>query len=413
MRTRPLPLEFPGIHHMDQREIDAVTRVLTAQSPFRFYGMNAPREAKTFEQEFAAFTGARHALAVSSGTGALHTAVAALGAGPGREVIVPAYGWVSVIAAVVHAGAVPVIADIDDSFCLDPVAVERLITPATAGIVLVHMSGAPGDATAIRDVTARHGIWMLEDCAQCAGGTIGGRSVGTFGDAGIFSFQMNKNMTSGEGGAVISNDTRIYRRAVACHDLGYPRDDVTGRMTFDDPELHLWGRGYRIDEMRAAVLRVQLTKLPAIVECMRGSKRRIRERLQAFANVCKLRRLIDCEGDTGPFLITTYRDAATAKWVCQALRAEGIVPETGGVSNIVMTDWGLHLYYNHLSLVRRTGLAWQLAENQPLVHSYAKGTCPVADGLYERSVLLAIPSCLSEQDERDIIEAFEKVLGAL
>lgn len=398
---------------MDQEEIEAVTRVLKARSPFRYYGIDLQNEVESFEKEFAQLTGARYALAVSSGTAALSTALAALGVGPGQQVILPAYMWVSVAAAVVNQGAIPVLADIDDSFTLNPADVERRITPHTAGIILVHMSGAPGDAPTLRELADRRGLFLLEDCAQCAGGAIGGRSVGTFGHIGIFSFQMNKNMTAGEGGCLITNDQRLYRRAVACHDLGYARDE-NGRLIFSDPDLCLWGKGCRLDELRGALLRVQLRKLPAITGAMRRSKRRIRESLLEFPAV-KLRRLIDPEGDTGCFLITTYRDPGTARGVHQALRAEGIVTHPQGISNILMTDWGLHLYYNIASLVQKTsvdgrGFPWGLAENQGLAGDYAKGACPYADSLFERSILLAIPSCLTKQDEDDIIAAFRKVL---
>jgi 8-amino-3,8-dideoxy-alpha-D-manno-octulosonate transaminase len=256
-------------------------------------------------------------------------------------------------------------------------------------------------------------LFLLEDCAQCAGGSIAGRKVGSFGDMAIFSFQMNKNMTAGEGGCVLTNDDRLYARAFACHDLGYARDE-SGRLRFDEPEMCLWGKGCRMDELRAAVLRVQLRKLPAITGAMRRSKYRIRQALEQFPEV-KLRRIQDPEGDTGCFLITTYADAGTAQKVNRMLRAEGIVTEPQGISNVVMTEWGLHLYYNIVSLVQRrsvdrNGFPWSLAENRDLVHSYDKGTCPVADSLFERSILIPIPSCLTSDDEDDIIKAFERVL---
>ena len=120
-------------------------------------------------------------------------------------------------------------------------------------------------------------MFLLEDCAQCAGGSIDGKKVGTFGDMAIFSFQMNKNMTSGEGGCVVTNDERLYNRAVACHDTGYARDS-DGRALFDDLDLCLWGRGYRMDEIRASILRVQLKKLPKVIAHMHDSKYRIRQR---------------------------------------------------------------------------------------------------------------------------------------
>jgi dTDP-4-amino-4,6-dideoxygalactose transaminase len=227
---------------------------------------------------------------------------------------------------------------------------------------------------------------------------------------------MNKNMTAGEGGCVVTNDEELARRIFACHDLGYARDE-NGRLIMDRPDLLLWGRGYRLDELRAAVLRVQLEKLPQTTGAMRTSKYRIRQALAARPEV-RLRRILDPAGDTGCFLITTYENTETARRVNTALRAEGIVTYPQGVSNVLMTDWGLHLYYNNLSLVHHAsndafGFPWYLAENKDLVRSYEKGTCPMADSLFERSILLAIPSNLTTKDEDEIIHAFEKVLGSL
>jgi dTDP-4-amino-4,6-dideoxygalactose transaminase len=413
VRTIPLPLEFPGVHHMDEEEVNAALRVLRSRSPFRYYGIDLQGEVQAFEAEFASFLGVKFCLAMNSGTGALHTALAALGVGPGQEVIVPAYMWVSVVAAVVNLGAIPVLADIDDTFCLDPAIVEGKITARTKGVVAVHMSGAPADIEAIKKVTRKHELFLLEDCAQCAGGSVDGKKVGTFGDMAAFSFQMNKNMTSGEGGCLVTNDERLYNRAVACHDVGYPRDSE-GRAVFDNLELCLWGRGYRMDELRASILRVQLKKLPSVISHMRQSKYRIRKALEGHPNI-RLRRIIDPSGDTGCFLLTTFSDPETAKEINRALRAEGIITLAQGVNNVIMTQWGLHIYYNIPSLVNKTGAdkrnsPWSLAENRNSQTEYRKGTCPIADSLFERTILLAIPSCLTKQDEQDILNAIEKVL---
>jgi len=255
---------------------------------------------------------------------------------------------------------------------------------------------------------------LLEDCAQANGASIGGQKVGTFGDMAVFSFQMNKNMTAGEGGCVVTRDLQLYRRVVACHDLGYARDDQ-GRLMFDVPDLCMWGRGYRLDEIRGAVLRVQLKKMPSIVARMRNSKYRIRQALETLSRV-KLRRIVDPAGDTGAFLITTYENSSIAQEVNRALRAEGITTFPQGMSNIRMTDWGLHLYNNIVSLVTkrsvdRLGFPWTLTENKGSEMRYEKGTCPVADSLFERSIIMSIPSCLSTEDEADIICAFKKVLN--
>lgn len=415
IRREPLPLEFPGLHYFDEQEIEAVVRVIKRRSPFRYYGIHAPGEVAAFEAEFADFLGVGHALGVNSGTSALQVALSALAVGPGQEVIIPAYMWASVAGAVVNQGAIPILADIDDTFCLDPRDVAARITPRTSGIVAVHMSGAPADAPALLRIARDNGLFLLEDCAQCAGGSIAGKKTGTFGDMGVFSFQINKNMTCGEGGAVVTDNERLHKRAIACHDHGFARDD-DGRETFADLDFCLWGRGCRLDELRGAILRVQLAKLPHIIGRMRRSKYRIREALQAFLQV-KLRRIIDPSGDTGSFLICTFANAREASAASNGLRTEGIVTSPQGVTNVVMKDWGLHIYYNipsliHRTSVDRTGFPWNLAENCNSQPSYARGTCPQADDLFDRSVLLAIPSCLCEKDEMDIIHAFEKVLDA-
>jgi 8-amino-3,8-dideoxy-alpha-D-manno-octulosonate transaminase len=225
---------------------------------------------------------------------------------------------------------------------------------------------------------------------------------------------MNKNMTAGEGGCVATSDERLWKRAVACHDLGYARD-ANGRLVLDDPDLRLWGLGCRLDEVRAAILRVQLRKLPAVTAAMRRSKYRIRRAIGEFKGV-SLRRIQDPEGDTGCFLITTYADAAAARAVHEGLLAEGIRTFPQGLSNVVMTDWGLHLYYNIASLVHRTsrsraGEPWSLERNAASRYSYARGACPAADSLFERSIIIPVPSCLTERDEDEIIEAFRRVLG--
>jgi len=414
VRTEPLPLEFPGMHYLDDEEVEAAVRVLKSRSLFRYYGIDLQGEVDSFEREFAQFVGVRHALAVSSGSGALQTALSALGVGPGQEVIVPAYMWVAVIAAVVNLGAIPVLADIDDSFTLYPPDVERRITPRTTGIIAVHMSGAPADVPNLLQIARKRGLFLLEDCAQCAGGSIGGKKVGSFGDMGIFSFQMNKNMSSGEGGCVVTSDARLYQRAVAAHDNGYARDE-NGRAIYDDLDLCLWGRGCRLDEIRGAILRVQLKKLPKIITHMRESKYRLRQALEGYPQV-RLRRINDPDGDTGAFLIISLDNAEEAKRISRELRAEGIATSPQGVNNVVMTDWGLHIYSNIVSLVKKTsidgrGFPWSLADNRDSQPNYKKGACPVADDLFDRSILLAIPSCLTEKDESDIIHAFRKVLA--
>jgi len=172
IRKEPLPLEFPGVHYMDEEEVEAAVRVLRDRSPFRYYGVKLRGEVEQFEREFAAYLGLPYALAVSSGTGALHTALSALGIGPGQEVIVPAYMWVAVVASVVNLGAIPILADIDDTFGINPEDLLTRITPRTRGIIAVHMSGAPMNIKPIAQIARERGLFLVEDCAQANGASI-------------------------------------------------------------------------------------------------------------------------------------------------------------------------------------------------------------------------------------------------
>jgi len=401
---------------MDDEETEAAVRVLRSRSLFRYYGIDPQNEVDSFEAEFANYLQVNHVLAVSSGTAALHTALSALKVGPGQEVIVPAYMWVSVVAAVVNLGAIPVLADIDETFCLDPSDVRRKITPRTAVIISVHMSGAPADVIALLGIAREHGIFLLEDCAQCVGGSVGGKKVGSFGDMAIFSCQTNKNMSSGEAGAVVTNDERLYKRAIACHDCGYARD-FSGSLLLEDEASLAWGRGCRLDELRAAVLRVQLRKLDGTIGRMRHSKSRVRQFLEGQPNV-RLRRLVDPAGDTSCFLITIYRTPAAARTVNKRLRFHSIACSTPATSNVILADYGLHIYFNIAALHKKVGTdsagtPWTLEQNRNSIHDYDRGACPVADDLFERSQLLAIPSCLTRQDEDQIIEAFQDALGLI
>ena len=207
---RPLPAEFPGANAFDEEEEQALLSICRSKSLYRYHGINLQHETLKFECEFAEFTGARHAVAVTSGTAALHTALVALRVGPGQEIIIPAYLWVSIAAAFVNLGAIPVLADIDETFCINPQTVGEKITSRTSAIVMAHINGAPGNVLDLVEIARDRGIYLVEDCAQCAGGTIHGQSVGSFGDIAIFSFQLNKNMTSGEGGAVITNNDALW-----------------------------------------------------------------------------------------------------------------------------------------------------------------------------------------------------------
>jgi 8-amino-3,8-dideoxy-alpha-D-manno-octulosonate transaminase len=279
-----LPQEWPGIHHIGQEEINEVTRVLKNQSPFRFYGPKPTYEARKFEEEFASYIGMKYCVTVSNGTTALQVALSALEVGPGDEVIMPGYFWVSTAGAVVRIGAIPVLGDVDDSMSLDPVDLENKINERTKAVIVVHMGGVIGQMDKIVEICKLRNIPILEDCAQAAGTSQFGKMAGSFGDMSIFSFQINKNMTCGEGGAVLTNDQSLYERVFGIHDTGYIKDDE-GNFVLDRPELQLWGIGCRISDLAAAMTRVQLKKLPLIISNMRSFKHEITGMLSEYKGV--------------------------------------------------------------------------------------------------------------------------------
>ena len=412
VRTEPLPLEFPGGHYIDQDEIDAVTDVLKRRSPFRFYGLENPREAELFEQEFAQICGRKHALGVASGTLALSVALSALGVGPGQEVLVPGYMWVSVISAVVRAGAIPVLVDLDDTFSMDPRDLEKKVSRKSTVVLLVHMSGAPGHLDDILSIARSHDLRTISDCSQANGASFQGTPAGKYGDIATFSFQLNKNMTAGEGGIIVCDDDQLFKRVFACHDLGYARD-AAGRLDVDNTDCQLWGQGCRMSELTAALCRVQLRKLPTIVNNMRRAKYRIRGEIGSIPGL-KLRRIVDPEGDSSPFLISIYPDRGICRRFIAALSAEGIRTHDRGITNIPMSEWSLHLYNKNPSLVQKRsnsadGFPWTHPLNRDSNYNYEYGALPAMDDLFSRSALLAIPSVLGDGDESDIIKAFYKV----
>lgn len=392
------PHEFPGAYWLGREEETAVRDVLRRGSLFRYYGIGAAKYADRYEAAARRFYGARFALGVNSGSGALFTCLRALDIGPGCEVIVPAFLWVATVSAVVHAGAIPVLCEVDESFTMDPRDLARKITPRTKLILPIHMAGAPCNMGAIMKIARQHGIPVLEDCAQANGGSYRGRKLGTFGAMGIFSLQLNKNMTSGEGGLLITNDEQLFHRAFSAHDMGMVR--INGRLAMPAPGAVMWGEGRRMTELCGAVAGAQLRKLPRIVAHMRASKRRIKQQLPGL----NFRRMNDARGDTGPFLIFLMPDRA------QAERATQRLVEAGIHNAKHLAKYGLHLYYNIPGLVNKTPLSsagdpWKLAQNAKSRTSYRKGTCPASDALFERGVMVPIPSRLTRRQEAQAVAA--------
>ena len=407
MTSLDWPQEFPGAHWYDEKEEQAVCDVVRKGAPFRHYGLNEPEYVKKFEKSACDYYGVKHALAVNSGTGALITAVSSLGIGPGCEVIVPAFMWVATVTAVVNANAIPVLCEVDDSFTMDPADLEKKITPRTKLILPVHMAGAPCNMEAIMNIANRHGIRVIEDVAQCNGGSFKGRKLGTFGAIGMFSLQLNKNMTTGEGGLVVTDDDALFERLRSAHDIGYLWQK--GTPTLPSPDALGWGNGRRMSELIGAVASVQIGKIPAIIDHMRGSHCRIREMLAKAVPGLAFRRLNDPDGHTGPFMILILDNET------HAVNTLRYIQENGLGSSFRIADYGLHIYSNIAQLVHKVPLSpsgnpWDLEANRESVYDYCIGACPQSDELFVRSILVPIPSRLTEEQEKMAAEIIAKAV---
>ena len=259
---------FPAHNTIGQQEIDAVVKVMRSGVLSRYLGaahenfMGGP-EVRNFEQTFAEFVGARHCVAVNSATSGLICAVAALGLGPGDEVIIPAITMAATATAVVISNAVPVFVDIEpDYYCIDPEAIKAAITERTKAIMAVHWLGQPANMFEIMKIAAEFGLAVIEDAAQAPMGSIDGKRIGLFGDAAVFSLNYHKHIHTGEGGLVVTNDEEIFHRLTLVRNHGEAAEAglEPGR------RRGLVGYNFRLGEIEAAIGMKQLEKLPSLLD---------------------------------------------------------------------------------------------------------------------------------------------------
>lgn len=329
---RQLKAAHWGPAFYDEAEQKELTDVIESRDPFRFYaGPNS--KVLAFEREFAAYMGTKYALGVTSGTAALQVAMAALGIGPGDEVILPAWTWHSCFNAIVLAGGLPVIAEIDASFNIDPDDIERHITPQTKAIMAVHLQGNPCQIDRVLAIAKKHKLRLIEDCAQSVGATFKGPKLGSFGDIGMFSLQQNKTITAGEGGAVVTNDPALFERAARFHDMGGVRPahkDMLGRETSD------WfiGANYRMSEFTGGILLAQTRKLDRIVSSVRAAARRVYDGI-ADLPALELRQRPDPAGELGAGVFLGFKGKEERDKFVAGLRADG-VPAGGPGGSVIL-----------------------------------------------------------------------------
>jgi len=359
-------------------ELAEVTEVITSRHLGR-YGPNDasfPAKVRTLEEKVAEMAGVRYALALNSGTSGLLVAFAALGIGPGDEVIVPGFTFVASISAIVYSGATPILAEIDASFCLDPADVEARITPRTKCILVVHMLGNPGRLAELKQVADRHGIPLVEDCAQAFGATYQGRWVGSHGAMGMYSFNEYKTITSGDGGMVVTDDEDLYRRAFAMHDQGHSPD----RKGIEVGARPFLGLNFRMTELEGAVLVAQVRKVGMIREHLRANAAIVQSIIEEVPEI-EFRELPDPEGNLATHLVVMFPDATTAA---------AVTAELGSIT-LDRSGWHVYTHMEHL-LQRRTatGRGYPFDEPGHTPPEYWAGMLPATDSLLARSMSFSI-----------------------
>jgi dTDP-4-amino-4,6-dideoxygalactose transaminase len=365
-----------------------------------------PNECVKFERELARKMGVEHALLVTSGTAALICGLAGLGVGPGDEVIVPGYTYIATALAPLALGALPVIAEVDESLTLDPKDVEAKITTRTKAVIPVHMLGLPCNMRSLMRVASRHKLKVLEDACQADGGSYKGRRLGAIGHAGAYSFNFFKNMTAGEGGALITNDDEVFGRAAIHHD---------GGLGFWEHGQHIRipifaGWCFRASEIEGAMLRVQLRRIDGLLRRTRANKARTMVGL--VGSGLRLIKQHDLAGECGTTLGLLFDDKGQMRRFVAAAREQG-----AWLSSPI--DSGRHVYSNWEPIMERRGSyhpaldAFKRPENRAARRRYSRDMCPRTLDILARTALLGIGPGWTQKDIKGRVRACRRAAQSL
>ncbi len=396
VRTQPLTSPNWGPQYYDDQERGHLNDVLEGRNPFRFNNPPAVSKVATFEREFAARMKTPFALAVTSGTAALHVALAALEVGPGDEVIIPAWTWYSCYNAVVQLGALPVFAEIDESFNIDPEDIEHRITPQTKVIMAVHLQGNPADMDRILPIARKHGIKVLEDGSQSVGASYKGRPLGSMGDIGIFSLQQSKTITAGEGGAVVTADPVVFERASRFHDVGSVRRGAPAKLGW------LPGLNYRMNEFTGGVLLAQIRKLDTIIGAVRANAGRVYDGVRDLPGV-RFRHLPDPAGEIGTGVFLGFKSTQQRDRYAAAMKAEN-VPVAAPIGSVVLPAVP---EIEHKVTISPSWPSFNSARGKSI--RYGKEICPRTIGILGRFAGVMMAPKYTRADCADAVAAIRKV----
>jgi perosamine synthetase len=390
VRTAPFPERAP----FDEREVALVSQAIRSQNLF---GLGGPMVTE-FERRFAALYGADLAVASTSGTAAIHIAIGAINPEPGDEIITAPITDGGTIVPILYQNAIPVFADIDRTYNMDPASVERQITPRTKAILVVHLFGNPCDMDAMVDIARRHGLWLIEDCSQAHQTTYKGRLLGTLGDVGCFSLQQSKHMTTGDGGVTITNNLALANRLINFRDKGWNRQPGWGPRTYE-----FLAPNYRMTELQGAVGIVQTEKVRAVV----ARRNELGDLLTAeISGIEGLEAAPTTEGGKHTYWLYPLRVTGwDAEAFARALNAEGIPAGAhyiGAPIFLCMAALWDKQTFGTSGYPLRGGPGGRSVE-------YTRGQCPQTERGLKELVTLFIHEQMTEEDILDMAKAIHKV----
>jgi len=380
------------MYEMGRAELAAVRKVIESGQTFRYRGGEGGW-CDQFEAGLSKRIGVKHAVTTSSGTAALVCGLVGLGVGPGDEVIIPAYTFMASAIAPLAAGAIPVIAEVDETLSLDPKDLERKITPYTRVIMPVYMLGRPCNMDAILAIARKHNLLVCEDACQAMGGAYHGRPLGSLGHIGTFSFNHFKIIACGEGGALVTDDLRVYDRALIHHDGGCVFRKHADKLSHP----FFTGSNYRASEFQGAILCAQLGRLDGILKRLRA-RREVMSRVLAKAKAFRLTPDNDAEGDCGTTLGLLFDTVTEAQAFVESQKSTGL-------EMFRPIDSGRHVYSNWEPILSRQGshhpslnpYNWAKREI-----TYSKDMCPATLDILSRTVCISVPYKLSLAQARSV-----------
>ena len=396
---------MPGFEVFGDEEKKEINEVLETGVLFRYeFGdqRNNIYKVREFEKNFASYCGAKCAQAVTSGTAALKVALAALGIGPGDEVITQGFTFVATWEAILDIGAIPVFTEIDETLNMDPADLKTRITDKTRCIIPVHMLGAMARIEEIVAIAAEHNIPVIEDTAQAAGGRIKGQHLGTFGNCGTFSFDPVKTMTTGEGGMIITNDEKMWRNMSEYHDHGHDHAVNPGGRGGEGRSFI--GFNYRMMELQGAIGIAQLAKLDSMISAQRSHKKRLREAASTMPGV-QFRTLVDEAGDTATFFAFIMESSEHCRQVNTVLAEEGV-----GAINFSENSWHFYPGWEHLlkgSTLTSSGYPFAEPGGKRRV-VYDPEALPQSADILSRTLVYPVPIKMSEEQLSKICKALQK-----